>query len=374
MGLPFLGAEAPILLGIAEVELPDALGAAQDRRAHPDARGAQVDRRGGGTHATMTDSALDVATTADDARWTRPPRPAREQTRARYPDSDRLRRARRRPGLLGGLRRGRADDPARADLVRSSTRGLEAADPLPRPATGGSSRSTAAATAAPTGRRDPMRTRRRGVRRGRLAVMDATGVAAAVARRVCRRRGPRRSLPPSIPSACSGWSFIGPASPFGEPSSGRSASFEEHRTDDDGWRKYNVHYWRRDYEASSSSSSASACPSRTRRSRSRTAIGWGLETDAETLVATQSARHRRSTTRRSARCVRRSVPRIDWSDPGDPRRRRRTCARASDCAARDLGRPARSSSTGSGHLPHARDPVRVNLLLRDFIRRLEATP
>ena len=25
---------------------------------------------------------------------------------------------------------------------------------------------------------------------------------------------------------------------------------------------------------------------------------------------------------------------------------------------------------GSGHLPHARDPVRVNLLLRDFIRSL----
>lgn len=27
---------------------------------------------------------------------------------------------------------------------------------------------------------------------------------------------------------------------------------------------------------------------------------------------------------------------------------------------------------GGGHLPHARDPVKVNLLLRDFIRRVAA--
>ena len=29
---------------------------------------------------------------------------------------------------------------------------------------------------------------------------------------------------------------------------------------------------------------------------------------------------------------------------------------------------------GGGHLVHARDPVRVNLLIRDFVRHLEATP
>jgi pimeloyl-ACP methyl ester carboxylesterase len=29
---------------------------------------------------------------------------------------------------------------------------------------------------------------------------------------------------------------------------------------------------------------------------------------------------------------------------------------------------------GSGHFPHARDPVKVNLLIREFLRGLEAKP
>ena len=57
---------------------------------------------------------------------------------------------------------------------------------------------------------------------------------------------------------------------------------------------------------SSSSSSRSASPSRTRRSSVEDAVGWGLETDAETLVATSS--HRGSRTRTS---VRELLARID---------------------------------------------------------------
>ena len=38
MGLPFMGAEAVILLGMDEARVPGPLGAAQDRRAHPGRR------------------------------------------------------------------------------------------------------------------------------------------------------------------------------------------------------------------------------------------------------------------------------------------------------------------------------------------------
>ena len=59
-------------------------------------------------------------------------RTAREQTRARVPGRDRLRRARRRPGLLGALRRGQPDDPADAVVDDRPLAHLEGADPLPR--------------------------------------------------------------------------------------------------------------------------------------------------------------------------------------------------------------------------------------------------
>ena len=92
------------------------------------------------------------------------------------------------------------------------------------------------------------------------------------------------------------------------------------------------------------------------------AVGWGLETDAETLIALSTDNHLREP--RDARALRaRAVPRAR-----DPRRRgpdqpastRRGARRGDGRVARDDG--------GRGHFPHARDPVKVNLLVRDFVK------
>ena len=93
-------------------------------------------------------------------------------------------------------------------------------------------------------------------------------------------------------------------------------------------------------------------------------VGWGLETTPETLVATQRSAQG-STEDDGARARARSV-----ALPGARRPRRRTTR----SPARGRGDRARRATggelvllEGSGHVPHARDPVKVNLLLRDFV-------
>ena len=84
-----------------------------------------------------------------------------EQTRALRPDGRGIRRSRRRPDLLRGLRRrraGRAPDAALGDRALAD---LEGADPLPRPPRHRVVASTRAATAAPTVRSRRPRTTRR---------------------------------------------------------------------------------------------------------------------------------------------------------------------------------------------------------------------
>ena len=78
-----------------------------------------------------------------------------------------------------------------------------------------------------------------------LAVMDATATEHAVL--VSLSRGAERALllAANHPERVSAAVFIGPAVPLTE---GRgSLPFDEELDTDEGWAKYNAHYWRRDY-------------------------------------------------------------------------------------------------------------------------------
>ena len=123
-----------------------------------------------------------------------------------------------------------------------------------------------------------------------------------------------------------------------------------------GWAQYNRHHWREDYHEFLSGSSPAASPSRTRPRRSRTASA-GRSTPTP----------RRSSTRRTAIASAGREPCVElaarawtvpcsWSTATATRSARRegACARprpAADCV----------TLAGSGHFPHARNPVQVNL-------------
>ena len=114
--------------------------------------------------------------------------------------------------------------------------------------------------------------------------------------------------------------------------------------------------------SSSSSSSQSFTEPHSTKQR-EDAVGWGLETDAETLVATQLAPRLADESG-----VKELLSRIDC--PVLVIHGRDDAIRPWESGARlaELANGALTVLDGSGHLPHARDPVKVNLLLREFVK------
>jgi pimeloyl-ACP methyl ester carboxylesterase len=197
-----------------------------------------------------------------------------------------------------------------------------------------------------------------------LAVMDATGTERAVL--VSLSRGAERSLllAASHPERVDRMVFIAPALPL-PPATPRLKAiqeFGERRDEYVGWEKWNRHYWLEHYE-DFLEFFFSQCFTEPHSTKQREdAVGWGLETDAETLVATQLAPRLPD-----EESVRELLSRIDCpvlvihgsDDAVRPW--------ASGARLAELANGAFTVLEGSGHLPHARDPVKVNLLLRDFI-------
>jgi pimeloyl-ACP methyl ester carboxylesterase/predicted glycosyltransferase len=199
-----------------------------------------------------------------------------------------------------------------------------------------------------------------------LAVMDATGTERAVV--VCLSRGAERSLllAAGHPERVDGMVFIAPALPLGSvmPRARARQDFDGPRESYTGWEKWNRHYWLEDYE-DFLEFFFSQCYTEPHSTKQREdAVGWGLDTDPETLIATQLAPRFED-----AASVREVTDRIrcpvlvihgrdDAIRPHD-----------SGAALAELTGGALATLEGSGHCPQARDPVKVNLLLRDFVER-----
>ncbi len=196
-----------------------------------------------------------------------------------------------------------------------------------------------------------------------LAVMDATATERATL--VSLSRGAERSLllAAGNPERVDRMAFIAPALPLPPalPRARAAQDFDEQRDEHVDWGKFNRHYWLENYEDFLEFFFAQ-CFSEPHSTKPREdAVGWGLETDAQTLIATQLAP--RLTDEQG---VRELVSRIDCPvlvvhGTDDHVRPWESGARLAELTGGAL-----ALLEGSGHLPHARDPVKVNLLLRDF--------
>jgi pimeloyl-ACP methyl ester carboxylesterase len=200
-----------------------------------------------------------------------------------------------------------------------------------------------------------------------LAVLDATGTERAVL--VGLSMGAQRGLliasdhPERVVAAI----FIGPALAL-DPSiagRGRPDDFEDRRDTADGWAKYNAHYWRSDYPGFLEFFFAQCFNEPHSTKPIEDSVGWGLDTDPETLILTHRAARiggREEILDRAAR-VRCPVLVIHGSDD-----RIRPHAHGEELARATGGRLV--TLEGAGHIPNVRDPVLVNLAIREFIRRL----
>ena len=200
-----------------------------------------------------------------------------------------------------------------------------------------------------------------------LAVMDATDTAAGIL--VSLSRGAHRALLVAAdrPERVTGAVFIGPALALAPalPERAIVASFEEEPATDDGWAKYNAHYWRRDYH-DFLEFFFEKCFSEPHSTKPiEDCVGWAEETDPETLILTSRAAGIGSRERVLELAGRVRCPVVVIHGDDD---RVIPHAVGVELARATGGRL--ETIAGGGHIPNARDPVRVNLLLGEFARSL----
>jgi pimeloyl-ACP methyl ester carboxylesterase/predicted glycosyltransferase len=197
-----------------------------------------------------------------------------------------------------------------------------------------------------------------------LAVLDATETERAVI--VGFSLGGQRGLllAAEHPERIDGAVFIGPAFPGGGmPLSERTVyEFDTEYDTDEGWAKHNRFHWLRDYRdwVEFFMSKMFTEPHSTKPIED--AVRWGLETDAETMIATQDGAGL-TPEEAQALCRRVRCPVLVIHGESDAIT---SVARGAAMAEQTGG--ALVVLEGSGHAPHIRDPVKVNLLLRDFVK------
>jgi pimeloyl-ACP methyl ester carboxylesterase len=197
-----------------------------------------------------------------------------------------------------------------------------------------------------------------------LAVMDATATERAVL--VSLSRGAERSLLLAAhhPERVEQMAFIAPALPVraAVPRSRATQEFLEPHDRYDSWGKFNRHYWVEHYEDFLEFFFSQCLTEPHSTKAHEDTVGWGLETDAPTLVATQLAPRLQNEAAVRALLSGIDCPILVIHGSDD---HVRPCASGARLA--ELANGALAVLEGAGHLPHARDPVKVNLLLRDFI-------
>ena len=206
-----------------------------------------------------------------------------------------------------------------------------------------------------------------------LAVLDATGTDRAVLASLSQAGAWALQLAAEHGERVAGAFFVAPSlaltdghpvraagDPSGLPPS--RVPFVE-RDPLEHWAKYDVGHWRRDYEDFLWFFFGMCFPEPHSTKQIEDCVSWGLDTGPEVLVAEAGgARPDRRTLEAWCAAVGCPVVTVHGScDLVSPVSRSR---RLAELTGGDL-----VVLEGAGHIPLARDPVRMNLLIREFVRR-----
>ena len=191
-----------------------------------------------------------------------------------------------------------------------------------------------------------------------LAVMEATGTGRAVI--VSLSLGAQRALLLAArhPDRVSGAVFIAPFTALG--ATDPPYPWDEELATDEGWAKWNRHYWLRDYRGFLEFFFSQMFNEPHSTKAAEDCVGWGLDTTAETLAATELGdKLGEEETRELCRRVRCPVLVIQGTEDA-------VTGKGCGVALAEATGGQLALLEGSGHGPHVRDPVKVNLLLRNF--------
>jgi pimeloyl-ACP methyl ester carboxylesterase len=189
--------------------------------------------------------------------------------------------------------------------------------------------------------------------RDALAVLDAAGVQRTVVVGYSDGTYPAITLAALAPELVEGVVLIGAAAEEESPD-----DFWDRRKVAEGWDKYNAAYWLDHYEEFLRWFFAQVFSEPHSTKQVEDCIGWGLETTPDVLVANEREFERRITPLLAR--VRCPVLAIHGREDAVVQ------PEQGISLARELEAPL-VLFEGSGHSPQARDPVKVNGLLREFV-------
>ena len=198
------------------------------------------------------------------------------------------------------------------------------------------------------------------------AVMDAADVPSAVLVGLSSASGPMVVLASEHPERVLGLVFVGPAAPIGEEGRFAEIRFEELLETDHRWAKENIHFWRRDYRAYLEFFFSEAFPEAHSTKQREDGVGWGLETDPESLAATKRAPPTIDVGGWTRMCASIRAPALIIQGTDE----RLTHLTQGVGLARAIPRARLELIDGGGHMVNVRDPIRVNLLIREFLESL----
>jgi pimeloyl-ACP methyl ester carboxylesterase/predicted glycosyltransferase len=204
-----------------------------------------------------------------------------------------------------------------------------------------------------------------------VAILDATGTDAALVVGVSMGAGYALRMATSHPDRVLGAVFVASTVGLADPIPGQVGhSFDDELDTDEGWAKFNQHYWRRDWPGFAEFFFAQVLNEAHSTKPREDCFRWSIdETDPETMIMTQRGPYLGSADEVRALASQVRCPSIVVHGSVD---------QVIDVSgARRLAAALKCELVvfeGSGHLPDAREPVRFNLLVHEFAERLEPAP
>jgi pimeloyl-ACP methyl ester carboxylesterase len=197
------------------------------------------------------------------------------------------------------------------------------------------------------------------------AVLEAAGADRALLGGLCHGGGSALMLAATYPACALGVFAIAPFVPMLAPSHHNylQFKFDEQLDTDEGWAKCNRHYWRRDYRGFLEFFFSQQIPEPHSTKQIEDCVEWGLAGDIEAHILSAMESGLPWASEEDARALCRSVrcPVLVAHGDLDGCQPRQEAAAVAELTGGTL-----VTLEGAGHLPQARHPVKVNLLMKEF--------
>ena len=198
-----------------------------------------------------------------------------------------------------------------------------------------------------------------------LAVLDTTATERAIVVGVSCAALWGVLLAAEHPERVAAAAFIGPAVTLAPPLPERAVySFDEPLDTDEGWAKYNIHHWLRDYRDFLEFFLGRCFTEPHSTKQIEDGIGWALETTPEVLADHDAGIDLPTGVDFRELCARVRCPVLVIHGDEDAIRPHAQGVALAEATGGEL-----VTLKGSGHLPQTRDPVQVNALLSEFMGR-----